>query len=176
MNVSDTRELRNTGHRQRLRERFLSVGLHGFAEHEVLELVLTLAIPRRDVKTQAKRLLEQFGSLRGVMDASPEALRSVDGIGNAAITALGIIRAVAELYIRQTIESSSDGLAVDDLATLWRMRIGAMQTEVFEVAYLDSGRQVLTNGIERLAEGTIDRAAVTTIRTGLLSLPSKINF
>jgi len=164
MNVSDTRELRNTGHRQRLRERFLSVGLHGFAEHEVLELVLTLAIPRRDVKTQAKRLLEQFGSLRGVMDASPEALRSVDGIGNAAITALGIIRAVAELYIRQTIESSSDGLAVDDLATLWRMRIGAMQTEVFEVAYLDSGRQVLTNGIERLAEGTIDRAAVYSRR------------
>jgi DNA repair protein RadC len=60
------------GHRQRLRDRFEKAGLDGFAPHEVLELLLTLAVPRRDVKEPAKKLLAQFGSLRGVLDASLE--------------------------------------------------------------------------------------------------------
>ena len=56
------------GHRKRLRERFLKNGLAGFAEHEVIELLLTLAIPRSDVKQPAKALLKRFGSLREVLD------------------------------------------------------------------------------------------------------------
>lgn len=160
MTPLQSREPRGTGHRQRLRERFLKAGLQGFAEHEILELVLTLAIPRRDVKPQAKDLLEKFGSIRKIMDASPEALRTVEGIGDAAITALRIIREIAELYVQQRIESSASGLVLNDLAKFWQMRIGTLLSEVFEVAYLDSGNRVLANGIERLAEGTIDRAAV----------------
>jgi DNA repair protein RadC len=152
------------GHRGRLRQRFLSVGIEGFAEHEVLELVLTLAIPRRDVKPQAKQLLKEFGSLRGVLDAPREPLQCVDGIGNAAITVLRIIKAVAESYSEQKIESSSEQVSIEDLAVFWQMRIGGMLTEVFEVAYLDTGNQVLKNGIERLAEGTLDRAAVYSRR------------
>lgn len=152
------------GHRRRLRERFLSVGLEGFSEHETLELVLTLAIPRRDVKPQAKRLLEQLGSLREVLDAPRETLRSVEGIGDAGITVLGIIKGVAEVYVRQGLESSSTRLSLDDLATFWCMRIGSLPHEVFEVAYVDGAYRVLTNGIERLAEGTIDRAAVYSRR------------
>ena len=57
------------GHRKRLRERFVKNGLAGFAEHEIVELLLTLAIPRADVKQPAKALLQRFGSLRGVLDA-----------------------------------------------------------------------------------------------------------
>ena len=67
------------GHRKRLRERFMKSGLAGFAEHEVIELLLTLAIPRADVKPPAKALLNRFGSLRGVLDAPPSELRSVAG-------------------------------------------------------------------------------------------------
>lgn len=152
------------GHRRRLRERFLSVGLEGFSEHETLELVLTLAIPRRDVKPHAKNLLSQFGSLRGVLDASPEALKSVEGIGDATITALAIIKSVAEAYTQEKLESRSVDFAMSDLAAFWRMRIGALQTEVFEVAYLDTAGRVIANGIERLAEGTLDRATVYSRR------------
>lgn len=62
------------GHRQRLRERFVKSGLHGLAEHEVVELLLTLVIPRSDVKQPAKALLARFGSLRDILDTSaPEA-------------------------------------------------------------------------------------------------------
>jgi len=60
------------GHRQRLRERFLRAGLEGFADYEVVELLLTLAIPRSDVKRPAKALTAKFGNVRGVLDASTE--------------------------------------------------------------------------------------------------------
>ena len=59
------------GHRKRLRERFLKSGFKGFSEHEILELLLTLCIPRKDVKDLAKTLLKKFGSLRNVFDADP---------------------------------------------------------------------------------------------------------
>ena len=72
------------GHRKRLRERFVKSGLAGFAEHEVVELLLTLAIPRADVKQPAKELLARFGNLRGVLDAPLPELRAVDGIGEVA--------------------------------------------------------------------------------------------
>ncbi|MFQ5829557.1 MAG: hypothetical protein ACE5JD_10440, partial [Candidatus Methylomirabilia bacterium] len=58
-----------SGHRQRLRERFLKSGLESFADYEAVELLLTLAIPRKDVKVSAKLAIERFGSLRGVLDA-----------------------------------------------------------------------------------------------------------
>ena len=64
------------GHRKRLRERFLKNGLTGFADHEVVELLLTLAIPRRDVKQPAKALLRQFGNLREILNALPSELRA----------------------------------------------------------------------------------------------------
>ncbi len=148
------------GHRGRLRKRFLSVGIEGFAEHEVLELVLTLAIPRRDVKGQAKRLLNEFGSLRAVLDTSPSALQTVEGVGEAAATILQIIKAVAELYRRQELEQLSTAIQFDSLGLLWQMKIGSLQNEVFEVAYLDTAYKLLPSGIERLAEGTLNRSSV----------------
>jgi len=154
----------SSGHRRRLRERFLRVGLDGFADHEALELLLTLAIPRRDVKPHAKRLLREFGSLRGVLDADQEALLAVDGIGEASVTVLRIVRVVAEAYVREGLEKLANTIAYKDMARLWQMRIGSLPNEVFEVAYLDSRQCLLPCGFERLSEGTLDRAAVYSRR------------
>ena len=71
---------RNHGHRQRLRERFFKSGLAGFADYETVELLLTLAIPRSDVKQPAKALIARFGNLRGILDAPVEELRAVSGL------------------------------------------------------------------------------------------------
>jgi DNA repair protein RadC len=153
-------QLHYLGHRQRLRDRFLKAGLDGLGEHEVVELLLTLAIPRSDVKEPAKALLQRFGDLRGILDAPLAELRKVKGIGSVTPVALQIIRAAATLYLRQTAEGVEALANPDLLSNFWRMRLGGQRNEVFEVAYLDSGLRLLRDGVERLEEGTIDRAAV----------------
>ena len=148
------------GHRQRLRERFLKSGLAGFADYEVIELLLTLAIPRADLKQPAKALIAQFGNFRGILDAPIEELRAVSGIGSVTPVALQIIKAAATLYLQQSGEGLDSLTDPARLSEFWRMRIGALHNEVFEVAYLDSGYRLLRDGVDRLEEGTIDRAAV----------------
>ena len=73
----------HSGHRQRLRDRYEQSGAGAFADHELLELLLTYAIPRRDVNEIAHALLERFGSLEGVLSAELSALTSVPGIGES---------------------------------------------------------------------------------------------
>lgn len=148
------------GHRQRLRDRFLKAGFDGFSDHEVVELLLTLAVPRADVKQPAKALLARFGNLRGILDAPTEELRAVPGIGKVTPVALHIIRAAATLYLRQGSEGQDSLRDPERLEGFWRMRIGALPNEVFEVAYLDSSYRLLRDGVDRLEEGTVDRATV----------------
>lgn len=148
------------GHRQRLRERFLKSGMESFADYEVVELLLTLAIPRSDVKQPAKALIARFGNLRGILDAPIEDLRSVVGIGSVTPIAIQIIRAAATLYLQQSVEGRDFLAEPARLADFWRMRFGSLKNEVFEVAYLDSAYRLLRDGVETLEEGTIDRAAV----------------
>lgn len=148
------------GHRKRLRDRFLQSGLEGFAEHEVVELLLTLAIPCKDVKQPAKALLDRFGDLRGILDEPVEQLREVPGMANVAPVALKIIRETANLYLQQRAEVAPLLKSQEALTEFWRARLGSLTAEVFEVAYLDSGYRLLYNGVERLEEGTINRAAV----------------
>lgn len=148
------------GHRKRLRERFLKAGIKGMAEHEVIELLLTLAIPRKDVKERAKRLIQQFGNLKGILDAPVEELRKVENIGSVTPVALKIIRAAATLYLQQDAENREILSDPVQLAAFWRMRIGGLANEVFQVGYLDSAYRLLRDGVETLEEGTVDRANV----------------
>ena len=148
------------GHRSRLRERFLKSGFGGFADHEVIELLLTMAITRSDVKQQAKMLLERFGSLRGILDAPVSELQSVRGIGEISAILLKVIRESATLYLMEASKEAEVLRDPERLSNFWRMRIGHLKNEVFAVAYLDSAHRLLRNGVETLQEGTIDRAAV----------------
>jgi len=148
------------GHRQRLRERFLKAGLDGFADYEVVELLLTLAIPRSDVKQPAKALIARFGNLRAILDAPIHELQAVGGIGSVTPVALKVIKAAATLYLQQSGEGQDSLADPSRLADFWRMRVGGLPNEVFQVAYLDSGYRLLRDGVETLEEGTTDRAAV----------------
>jgi DNA repair protein RadC len=148
------------GHRQRLRERFLKSGFAGFGEHEVVELLLTLCIPRRDVKGCAKALLDRFGRLRAILDAPISELQHVAGIGEVAPVALRVIREAANLYLQQKAEDATVLASPDSLKIFWRSRLGGLRNEVFEVAYLDSSHRLMRGGVETIEEGTVDRAAV----------------
>jgi DNA repair protein RadC len=147
-------------HRKRLRERFIKNGIEGFSDYEVVELLLTLAIPRLDVKERAKALIARFGNLRGILDAPLEELQQVRGIGTVTPVALRIIKEAADLYLQQSAELRDSLAEQDALFRFWRTKIGALPNEVFEVGYVDSSCKLMRDGIERLEEGTIDRATV----------------
>jgi len=148
------------GHRHRLRKRFEKTGLAGFAPHEIIELILTLAIPRKDVKEPAKLLLKKYGSLRNVLDADLSELREIHGVGTVTPIALKIIKEIASLYLEEGVQGSKYGTEMESLVKLWQVRIGSSKTELFEVAYFDSGLRLMIDGIETLEEGTIDRSSV----------------
>lgn len=148
------------GHRARLRERFTANGLDGFAEYEVVELLLTLCIPRRDVKPLAKQLLARFGSLKGVLDAPPAALQEIQGVGGVTPVALRIVKETMAYYLRQQTEQQPVFDNMDALIDLWRTRLGELREEVFEVAYFDQSYRLIRGGIERMEEGSPNRTTV----------------
>ncbi len=84
-------------------------------------MLLTLAIPVRDVKPQAKALLEHFGSLRGILDATHQELQTVEGIGEVTATALHIIREAATLYLQEASEGAEVLRDPERLSDFWRM-------------------------------------------------------
>ncbi|MBW1860230.1 MAG: hypothetical protein JRI70_09220, partial [Deltaproteobacteria bacterium] len=91
------------GHRQRLREKFLTSGLEGFHDYEVIELLLTLATPGKDCKDRAKAALKRFKTLQGVIEASSEELQEIKGIGPKNVFGIKFARAVAERYLQKKL-------------------------------------------------------------------------
>ncbi|MGD9012801.1 MAG: hypothetical protein PVF62_10415, partial [Desulfobacterales bacterium] len=94
---------KGAGHRQRLRERFLANGLEGFHDYEVIELLLTLATPRKDCKDTAKAVLKRFRTLQGALEASPQELCKIAGIGPKNLFGIKLIKAVADRYLEKKL-------------------------------------------------------------------------
>ena len=92
------------GHRERLRQRFLTHGLEPLQDHEVLELLLFYAIPRRDTNAIARKLLSHFGSISAVLDAPMQELQAVAGIGENAATLLELIAPLSRRYMLSRTE------------------------------------------------------------------------
>lgn len=148
----------HSGHRKRLRDRFLASGLNGFADYEILELLLTFAIPRKDTKPLAKELTRRFGGLKGVLEAPSDELAAVPGLGSVASSFFPLLKETMTRYFREDLDGRDVLSSPQAVAAFARASLGAEPREVFQVVYVNSRNQVL--GSERLAEGTIDRAAV----------------
>ncbi len=147
-----------TGHRERLRDKFLRFGLEKFTDEEALELLLTLATPRRDCKQQARALLKALGSLRGVLEADPKALAAVPGVGPKNILGLKLVPAVARRYLEDrllTMGRLGQGRELEDYLLF---SMGGLNQEVFRVFLLNSAGQVIAS--EDLFSGTLDQTVV----------------
>jgi DNA repair protein RadC len=156
------------GHRARLRQRLLEGGPEALADYEVLEYLLFGALARGDTKPLAKELLERFGSLAGVLDAEPGALRQVKGISDAGIGALKIAglaaRRMARSQVRQQPVLGSWQALLDYLA----IDMASLTVERVRVLYLDSRNRLVRDHL--VGDGTIDEAAIhprEVIRRGL---------
>ena len=147
-----------TGHRQRLRDRFLKAGSDGLQDYELLELVLFRGIPRRDVKPLAKALIEKFGSFGEVISAPVERLREVEGLGESAIAELKIVQAAslklsqARVLNRPVLRSWSK---VIEYCTA-SMAYG--DTEQFRVLFLDHKHALLADEVQQ--KGTVNHTPV----------------
>jgi DNA repair protein RadC len=91
------------GHRDRLRARLMEVGGDALPEYELLELVLFLSVPRKDVKPLAKELLRRFGSFSEVLSAPPQRLKEFDGLGETAVANLKIVEAAARRFAKGAV-------------------------------------------------------------------------
>ncbi len=145
-------------HRKRLRERFRKSGAEGMHDYEILELLLTYAVPRKDVKPRAKELVRRFGSLPGVLDATQKELEEVAEIGPISSTLIRLIKETCSVYLaekaKDTDALSSPG-AVLDFA---RMKLAGLPHEAFMIIFLNTKNKVLDYKV--LHEGTIDRAVI----------------
>ena len=93
----------SSGHRARLRDRLFGGGDTALLDHELVEYLLTLAIPRRDTKALAKQLIARFGGIGPLLDAAPQALRA-EGLSEGTIGALKIAEATALRLLKTKIE------------------------------------------------------------------------
>ena len=148
-----------SGHRRRLRERFLKDDGAAFHDYELLELLLFGAMPRVDTKAIAKALLKRFGGFGGVVSAAPRELREVPGVGDAAIVALKSARAVA-LRLARAEAMEQPVLASWDRVLAY-CRGGALaheKTERFHLLFLDRKHQLIADEVHQT--GTVDHTPV----------------
>jgi DNA repair protein RadC len=146
------------GHRQRLKERFVAGGPEALPDYELLELVLFNAIPRRDTKPVAKRLIECFGSFAEVVNAPPERLKEVKGVGDAAIMQLKLVRAGALRLMQGGIMQRPVLASWTAVLDYCRAAMGFEAREQFRILFLDKKNRLIADEVQQ--EGTVDHTPV----------------
>jgi DNA repair protein RadC len=148
----------NRGHRKRLLEKFTTAGVEALHDYEALELLLTFVIRRQDVKPQAKALLEKFGSVKGIMDAESDDLRTVPGIGDRSAILFRLIKEIASLYLKQKAMEKKQISCTTELLDFCRTKMGGKKDEEFCVIYLDAQNQIIE--FETVQKGIVNQAVV----------------
>ncbi len=147
-----------SGHRARLRKRLLELGPDGLLDHELVEYLLALAIPRRDTKPLAKALLAEFGGLGGLFTADPESLTRVPGMGETSVAAVKIVQAATLRMLRGTLEDRPVLGNWQALLDYLRADLAFEINERVRVLHLNT-RNILIRD-EVMSEGSVDEAAV----------------
>ncbi|MFN8577235.1 MAG: DNA repair protein RadC [Candidatus Sericytochromatia bacterium] len=178
-------------HRQRLKKRYKTAGRKGLADYELIELLLTYALPRKDVKPLAKLLLKNFKSIRGLLDTPASTLEKFDGLGEHSSLIFSLVKDLTIRYFEPDMEnkvvlSSPEAVAdfiskefgiysEDDLHSYLKAEIGNQEREFFMVICLNSSNQIIQKKV--LFAGTIDQAQVyprEIIKLGLIENASAI--
>lgn len=150
------------GHRERIKNKFKVEGLKPFQDHEVLELLLTFAIPRKDTKKLAWALIKSFGSFEGVLDASYFELQKIEGLGPQSAILINLIREIITRYSYNRVKKQRRIGNQEELYNYCMAHLKNKREECFEVLFLDIKLRLLAT--EVLAFGDIDRAAISPRR------------
>lgn len=159
------------GHRNRMRKRFCEQGFDGMESHELLEMLLFYSVPRKDTNELAHRLINEFGSLSGVLEASVERLTAVDGVSyNSAV----LIKMILPLYTRYNSERSKAKRfnRPEDCGDYLVSYYIGVDNERVVVLCLDASCRIL--GIEAVCEGDADIAVLNSrkLMTAIMKYPT----
>lgn len=149
----------HAGHRERVKDEFLANGLEGLPDHRVLELLLFYGIPQGDVNPLAHTLVDEFGSLARVFQATPEQLMAVKGVGRSTAVLLKLIPAVAARYLR------ADRRFGEQLTESWQFRellaplFFGQRNELAYLVCMDGKDELLS--VKKLGEGVADAVQIT---------------
>ena len=149
----------HANHRSRMRKRFFENSLNGFADHEVLEMLLYYCYPRRDTNEIAHRFIKEYGSLHNLFEADPKDIMNRCNTTESVAVLLSLIPKVANLYFRS--RWNKEALVFNDPQTVGEYAISLFvgrTNEVFYIFCLDSGRKL--KNISLIAEGTLDETPV----------------
>lgn len=146
------------GHRQRLRDKFLASGLSGFHDYEVIELLLTLATPRKDCKAVAKAALQRFKTLQGVLEASPKELCDVAGIGPKNLFGIKLIKDVCDRYLEKRLIKKDSIANSKELFDYLYYSMKGKNQESFKVLFLDAKNRIIAT--KTLFTGTLTASSV----------------
>ena len=146
------------GHRERLRSRFLEAGSDALSDYEMLELVLFRALPRRDVKPLAKKLIETFGSFNEVIAAPLSRLGEVKGLGEAAIAELKIVQAAANRLAKGAFKGRKVLSSWSAVLDYCRAAMAFADKEQFRILFLDNRNRLIADEVQQT--GTVDHTPV----------------
>lgn len=169
--MQNTNQDYNAGHRKRLRQRFLNLGGDNLQKYEKLELLLTYAIPRRDVKPVAKTLLNKFETFQKLMNASAEEISSVDGVGENSAALILLVRELCATYLEEKLPKRFTLNNLGDVINFARMKIGGRPKETYMIIFLDSRNQLIN--YKCFPFGTVNRAIVFSRELVELCISSK---
>jgi DNA repair protein RadC len=155
--VNDEAEPGHTGHRQRLRDRFMTGGADALPDYELLELLLFSAIPRRDTKPLAKQLIARFGDFAGVISAPPAQL-ALEGLSDNTIATLKLIQAGAHRLGRQRVMTQPILSSWTALTEYLHSAMAREANEQFRLLFLDRKNRLIGDEIQ--ARGTVDHTPV----------------
>ena len=147
------------GHRQRVKDRFLQEGLENFHQVHVLELLLFYCVPRVDTKPLARRLIDHFGSLHQVLEATPAELERVEGVGRNVSTFLSLTTQVARYYLASRVSNHTVLDTPDKYGEYLVSRFFGQRNEVVYLLCLDAKCKVLC--CKQIAEGSVNSAGVS---------------
>ena len=148
----------HTGHRLRLKERALTEGLESFEEHQILEMLLGFIIPRKDTNPIAHNLIEHFGSLGAVLDATPEDLMQISGMGSVSSQFLNMLPDIFKAYRKSKMDKRTPLKNLMQAEKYFKAYLQNLTREEFYLACLDSDLVLIKNIL--ISEGTVNSASV----------------
>jgi DNA repair protein RadC len=149
---------KGSGHRKRLRERFLQGGLESFLDYEIVEMLLTLGTPRKDCKQAAKDAIKEFGGLRGALDATLEELKNIKGIGSSNVFGIKLFQAMFERYSKEKIPKKIPLNSSAAVAKFLQRSIGREKKEHFVMLSLDARNNLIKKS--GISIGTLNASVV----------------